>query len=123
MKFVLFVFLTALLVMLLNPFLAFWAVMLGIAILAAISNIKGTGAFFAGGLGMGLMWLGQTIYISTVSGSSLPDKIGGLMGVGNEFILFAFTGVLGFFLGAFSALCGSSFRKLLRRKPDNIYRQ
>ena len=123
MKFILFVVLTALLVMLLNPFLAFWAVMLGIAILAAISNIKGTGAFFAGGLGMGLMWLGQTIYISTVSGSSLPDKMGELMGVGNEFVLFAFTGVLGFFLGAFSALCGSLFRKLLRRKPDNIYRQ
>ncbi|WP_339878983.1 hypothetical protein [uncultured Algoriphagus sp.] len=121
MKFIFFTFLTALIVLVFNPFLPYWSVMLLIFIFAAIIGNKGAGAFFAGGLGMGLVWLGQSIYISTVSGSSLPNKMGELMGFGNEIALFAITGVLGFLLGAFSALSGSFFRKLFKRKPDNIY--
>ncbi|MEB2777495.1 hypothetical protein SYJ56_19425 [Algoriphagus sp. D3-2-R+10] len=121
MKFILFTFLTALLVIVFNPFLPYWAIMLLIAIFAAFFGKKGAGAFFAGGLGMGLAWLGQSVYLSTVSGSSLPDKMGELMGLGSDMALFAFTGVLGFLLGAFSAWTGSLLRKLFKRKPDNIY--
>ena len=121
MKFILFTFLTAILVIVFNPFLPYWSVMLLIAIFAAFIGNKGAGAFFAGGLGMGLAWLGQSIYISTFSGSSLPDKMGELMGFGSEMPLLAFTGLLGFLLGAFSALTGSLLRKLFKKKPDNIY--
>tara|TARA_R110002072_G_scaffold30097_2_gene94329 strand:+ start:52413 stop:52709 length:297 start_codon:yes stop_codon:yes gene_type:complete len=96
--------------------------MLLIAIFAALVGNRGAGAFFAGGLGMGLAWLGQSLYISTVSGSHLPQKMGELMGFGSDIALFAVTAVLGFFLGAFSALTGSVFRRLLKRKPDNIYK-
>ncbi|SFB30980.1 hypothetical protein [Algoriphagus aquimarinus] len=122
MKFILFTFLTALLVVVFNPFLHYWSVMLLIAIFAALVGNRGAGAFFAGGLGMGLAWLGQSLYISTVSGSPLPQKMGELMGFGSDIALFAVTAVLGFFLGAFSALTGSVFRRLLKRKPDNIYK-
>ena len=121
MKFILFTVLTALLVLVFNPFLHYWSVMILIGIFAAFIGNKGAGAFFAGGLGMGLAWLGQSIYISTFSGSSLPDKMGELMGFGSEMPLLAITGVLGFLLGAFSALTGSLFRNLFKRKPDNIY--
>ncbi|WP_425639540.1 hypothetical protein ACPUEN_07860 [Algoriphagus yeomjeoni] len=121
MKFLLFAFLTAVLVILFNPFLPYWSVMILIAIFAALSGNKGAEAFFAGGFGMGLAWLSQSIYISTFSGSSLPDKMGELMGFGSEMPLLAITGVLGFLLGAFSAWTGSLFRKLFKRKPDNIY--
>lgn len=121
MKFILLTFLTALLVIVCNPFMPYWSVMIGIGILAALTGNNGAGAFFAGGLGMGLAWLGQSIYISTVSGSHLPEKMGELMGLGSDITLFAFTGVLGFLLGAFSALTGSFLRKSLRRTPDNIY--
>ncbi|WP_057935962.1 hypothetical protein [Algoriphagus resistens] len=121
MKFILLTVLTALLVLIVNPFLPYWAVMILLAILAAAVGNKAGGAFFAGGLGMGLAWMGQSVYISSVTGSQLPEKMSELMGLGDEITLFAITGVLGFFLGAFSALAGSLFRKLLKRKPDNIY--
>ncbi|MEB2779641.1 hypothetical protein [Algoriphagus persicinus] len=122
MKFIFFTILTALIVAVFNPFLPYWGVMILIALLAAILRQRGAGAFFAGGVGMSLAWLGQSIYISTVSGSSLTYQMGELMGFENEIVLFAITGIVGFLLGAFSALCGSLFRKLLKRKPDNIYR-
>ncbi len=121
MKFILFTFLTALLVIVFNPFLPFWGVMILIAILAATVGNKGAGAFFAGGIGMGLAWLGQSIYISMVSGSQLPEKMGELMGIGSDMALFFATGILGFLLGAFSALTGSLIHKLLKRQPKNIY--
>lgn len=121
MKFILLTFFTALVVVIINPILPYWTVMILLAVLAAVVGSKSAGAFFAGGLGMGLAWLGQSVYINTVTGSQLPEKMSELMGVGNEIILFAITGILGFFLGAFSALAGSLFRKLLKRKPDNIY--
>lgn len=121
MKFILFTFLTALLVIVFNPFLPYWSVMILIAFFAALFGNRGAGAFFAGGLGMGLAWLGQSIYISTFSGSSLPSNMGELMGFGSEMPLFAITGVLGFLLGAFSAWTGSLLRKLFKKKPDNIY--
>jgi hypothetical protein len=121
MKFILVTILTAVLVIVFNPFLPFWAVMILIAGFAALVGNTGTGAFFAGGLGMGLAWLGQSIYITTVSGSQLAENMSQLMGVGSDMALFAATGVLGFLLGAFSALSGSLFRKSLKRQPTNIY--
>ncbi|SFT39636.1 hypothetical protein SAMN04489724_0575 [Algoriphagus locisalis] len=121
MKFILFTFLTALLVIVFNPFLPYWGVMLIVAVFAALIGNKGAGAFFAGGLGMGLAWLGQSIYISSFSGSSLPDNMGELMGFGSGLPLLALTGILGFLLGAFSAWTGSLLRQLFKRKPDNIY--
>lgn len=121
MKFILFTFLTALLVLIFNPFLPYWSVMIMVAIFAGLIGNKGTGAFFAGGLGMGLAWIGQSMYISTFSGSSLPNNMGELMGFGSATSLFAITGLLGFLLGAFSAWTGSLFRRLFKKKPDNIY--
>ncbi len=121
MKFILFTFLTALVVIAANPFLPYWSVMILIAILAALIRINGVGAFFAGGIGMGLVWAGQSIYLTTISGSELPSKMGELMGLGSDVTLFAITGFLGFLLGAFSALSGSFLSKLFKRKPDNIY--
>lgn len=121
MKFILVTFLVALVVIVFNPYLPYWAVMILIAVLAAFVDIKGAGAFFGGGIGMGLAWIGQSIYVSTFSGSHLPEKMGELMGLGSEMALFVLTAILAFLLGAFSALCGSLFRKLFKRKPDNIY--
>lgn len=75
-----------------------------------------------GGLGMGLTWSGQCIYLDIVSNSSLPDKMGELMGLGSGMMLVALTGGIGFLLGAFSGWTGTLFRRTLLKNPENIYR-
>jgi hypothetical protein len=93
-----------------------------IAITSAILGGKGFASFLSGGIGMGLAWLGQTIYLSYQTGSPLPDQMAEIVGLGSGVALSAITGVIGFLLGGFSAFTGSLFRKLFEKKPDNIYR-
>jgi len=122
MRFIFLVFLTALLVVFLNPILPFWIVMFLIAALAAFFGMKGVESFLGTGLGMGLAWLGQSLFISIETGSPLPNRMGELMGLGTGMTLVAISAILGFLLGGFSGLTGSLFRKLFRRQPDNLYK-
>ena len=122
MKFILLVLLTALWVLFLNPFIPYWGVMIGIALLSSVMAIKPFSGFLGGGLGMGLAWLGQSVYIGIVTGSSLPDKMAGIMEFGSGMTLVAITATLGLLLGGFSGWSGALFRKLIQQKETNIYR-
>jgi hypothetical protein len=121
MKFLLFTLLSALLVVFLNIVAPYWAVMIALTVLAGIIRPSGWGGFFGGGLGMGLVWLGQTVYISAVTSSTLPDKMGALMGLGSGLNLMLLTAVLGFILGGFSGLLGVMFRNLVQKKRRDVY--
>jgi len=83
MKFLLFTLLSALVVVFLNIVAPYWMVMIAVTALAALIRPTVWGGFLGGGLGMGLVWLGQTLYISAVTSSTLPDKMGALMGLGS----------------------------------------
>ncbi len=122
MKFLLYALLTVLLVVFLNPLLPFWAVMILIAILSTFMNERGAVSFIAGALGMGLAWLGQSLYLLVMTPGDLPNRMGELMGIGTGMSLVVITGIVGFLLGGFSAWTGSLFRRILRREPDNLYR-
>lgn len=122
MKFILFTLVTALLVLFGNPFLPYWGVMILIGGVAALIFPKPIGAFLGGGLGMGLAWLGQSLYIGITTASTLPDKMAQVMGMGSGMALVGLTGVIGFLLGAFSGWTGSLFRKILIVQPKDIYR-
>ena len=122
MRFILFTVLVSLLVVFVNPYLPYWLVMIGISILGFFIFPNGLGGFFGGGLGMGLSWLGQTIYIGMITSSSLPDKLGELMGIGNNFLLGMLTGLLGFLLGSFSGLSGVLFREAVDMVSKKMYR-
>ncbi|WP_296702972.1 hypothetical protein [Algoriphagus sp.] len=122
MKFLSLTILSALIVVFLNPFFPFWVVMVLIGILSAVLGAKAFVSFLAGGIGMGLSWLGQTVFLSYQTGSSLPDQMAEIMGLGSGVALSAITGVIGLMLGGFSACSGSLFRKLFKNKPDNIYK-
>ncbi|MDI1323078.1 MAG: hypothetical protein PSV36_10040 [Algoriphagus sp.] len=122
MRFIFLVIMTVILVVFLNPVLPFWVIMILIGALAGLIGLKGAESFLAGGLGMGLAWLGQSLYISVSTGSPLPNRMGELMGLGSGMTLAGITAVLGFLLGGFSAMTGSLLRNLLMRKPDNLYR-
>lgn len=121
MKFLLFTLLSALLVVFLNIVTPYWVVMIALAVLAVLIRPSVWGGFFGGGLGMGLAWLGQTFYISAVTSSTLPDKMGALMGLGSGLSLMVLTAVLGFILGGFSGLLGVMFRNLVQKKRRDVY--
>ncbi len=122
MRFIFLTLMTAILVVFLNPVAPFWVVMIGIGVLSALIYPNGIGGFMGGGLGMGLTWLGQSIYLGITTASPLPDRMGELMGVGSGMTLVAITGVIGFLLGGFSGLTGVYFRNMLQKTPKNVYR-
>ena len=122
MRFIFLTVMIAILVVFLNPVAPFWAVMIGIGLLSALIYPNGIGGFMGGGLGMGLTWLGQSIYLGITTASSLPDRMGELMGLGSGMTLVAVTGILGFILGGFSGWTGVLFRNMLQKKPKNVYR-
>lgn len=95
--------------------------MIALTVLAILIRPSAWGGFFGGGLGMGLAWLGQTVYISAMTSSSLPDKMGALMGLGSGLSLMILTSVLGFILGGFSGLLGVMFRNLVQKKRRDVY--
>lgn len=121
MKFLLFTLLSALLVVFLNIVSPYWVVMIALTVLAILIRPSAWGGFFGGGLGMGLAWLAQTVYISAMTSSSLPDKMGALMGLGSGLSLMILTSVLGFILGGFSGLLGVMFRNLVQKKRRDVY--
>ena len=121
MKFLLFTLLSALVVVFLNIVAPYWMVMIAVTALAALIRPTVWGGFLGGGLGMGLVWLGQTLYISAVTSSTLPDKMGALMGLGSGLSLMLLTAVLGFILGGCSGLLGVKFRNLIQKKPSDVY--
>jgi hypothetical protein len=121
MKFLLFTLLSALVVVFLNIVAPYWMVIIAVTALAALIRPTVWGGFLGGGLGMGLVWLGQTLYISAVTSSTLPDKMGALMGLGSGLSLMLLTAVLGFILGGCSGLLGVMFRNLIQKKPTDVY--
>ncbi len=121
MKFLLFTLLCALLVVFLNLIAPFWVVMIAIASVATLVRPSGWAGFLGGGLGMGLAWLGQALLITLSTTSTLPDKMGILMGLGSGLAVFGLTTALGFILGGFSGLTGVLFRNLIQKKPSDVY--
>jgi len=121
MKFLLFTLLSALLVVFLNIVSPYWVVMIALTVLAGLIRPSVWGGFFGGGLGMGLVWLGQTVYISAVTSSTLPYKMGALMGLGSGLSLMVLTAVLGFILGGCSGLLGGMFRNLVQKNSTDVY--
>ncbi len=121
MRFILLTVLVSLFVVFFNPYLPFWLVMLGVGLLSLAVNPSVVGGFFGGGLGMGLSWLGQSIYVGMLTSSSLPEKLGELMGLGSNLSIELVTGLLGFVLGSFSGLSGVLLRKITKDR-GNIYK-
>jgi hypothetical protein len=120
MRFILLTILSVLLVVFLGPLVSFWILMIGVGGLSSLIYPSSFGGFMGGGLGMGLSWVGLSIYLGLTTASTLPDRMGELMGM-SGMALVAFTGILGFILGAFSGLSGVLFRKLIQHVPQNVY--
>ncbi len=121
MKFTALFLLTIILVLALGPFFSYPYLMGGILLLAYLMGTGGGLSFLAGGLGMGLVWLGKALYISIQSSTTLPDKMASLMGMEESNLLWIATGLLGFCLGGFSALTGSLLRNLFQKNAPPAF--
>lgn len=122
MKFFGILVVTILVVVFVNPFLPYWAVMVILFVIAALLKPGNSAAFWGGGFGMALSWIGLSLYLTINSGSDLPDRMAQIIGAPSGTVLMAVTGVIGFLLGGFSSLSGNLFRNLIKRRPTNIYR-
>lgn len=122
MRFILLTILVVLLVVFLGPVAPYWILMIGVGLLSALILPTGFGGFMGGGLGMGLTWVGISIYFGLTTASPLPDQMGELLGGISGMSLVGIVGALGFLLGGFSGLSGVLFRKMVKPSPKNIYR-
>jgi hypothetical protein len=121
MKFILLFVASALLALLIGPFLPFWGIMLGVAGIAALIGGHKIVAFAACGLGVGLVWFAVPMWIALKTESDLPGNIGLIMGLENPIFVVLITALLGFLIGAFSALTGNSFRKIFENTGSPYY--
>ncbi|MEX0883065.1 MAG: hypothetical protein WDZ72_06275 [Cyclobacteriaceae bacterium] len=117
MRFFIQVVLSALISLILGPYLVYWVLMLIIAGMAAL--IKGPAflSFVAGAIGVGSVWVLVPLFIWSGSDSDLPEKIAAIMGMGNSALLVGISGLIGFFIGGSSALAGNLFGKLFENNP------
>jgi len=120
MKFFFLCILSALVALLLGPFVPFWGVMFIIGICAALVGGKQLITFLGAGVGVALVWFAVPLWVTIRTGSELPVKIGAIMGFDNPVLLILITSLIGFLIGGFSAWTGVSFRRIFRG-PDMPY--
>ncbi|KPQ18254.1 MAG: hypothetical protein HLUCCX10_05790 [Algoriphagus marincola HL-49] len=122
MKFIAFLILSLVLVLLVNGATSYIGAMAAVIVLGTLIHPGSFAAFFGGGFGMALAWTSLALYLKFSTGSDLPEKMGELFGVNSALAILLITAVIGFVLGAFSGLSGHLFWKMIRKKPNNIYR-
>lgn len=108
MKFTLQLIFTILICALLQYFFSWWTLAIGAFLVAFLFDSKGFPSFLAGFIGVGLLWLSVSFYISWSTNEILTTKLNQLLPV-NSLIL---TAVIGAVVGGFSSLTGGLFRKL-----------
>lgn len=116
MKFFLATLLTGLLGFCAGLFFPWWVlaiVAFGVALLVPQTNGR---SFFAGFLGIFLMWVVVAAWIDWKNGSLLSQKIAQLLPLGGSSILLVLvTAFIGGLVGGFAALSGGSLRRLVNR--------
>lgn len=111
MKFLTATILTAILSFISGLFLPWWGIAIVALLIAAIIHQKPGKAFFAGLLGVFLLWAGLAWWIDMKNNSVLSHKIAGILPLGeNSILLIIVTGLVGGLVGGFAALAGSYLR-------------
>lgn len=122
--FILKIFLLALLSGVAQYFYPWWAMSLVAFAFGIIFGKSTFRVFFAGFLGVGLLWFCYALYLSIVNEGILANRIGMLFGLeglidvswlSSGFLLVLLTAFLGGTVAALSCLSGSLFRKIFVR--------
>jgi hypothetical protein len=106
MKFLAQLFVTAIVCFVLQYFLPWWTMALGAFAMGYLFNNSGLISFFAGLLGVALLWFAMASSIDRMTDSILTEKITNLIGL-NVLLL---TTLVGGLVGGFAALTGAMLK-------------
>jgi hypothetical protein len=90
--------------------LPWWTLVLPCLAVSFLMGRSGTGSFFAGFFGVGLLWLGLSLYIDWATASPLSQKIAVLFPGKSVLLLRAITVLVGGLVGGFASLSGYSVK-------------
>ena len=98
---------------LLQYFFPWWSMAIGAFAIGFMFASSGWKSFFAGLLGVGLLWFAMALYLDQASQSILSEKVGRLFPTKNVPLLMLITALIGGLVGGFASLTGSvlTYRK------------
>jgi hypothetical protein len=116
MKFVAQTIVVALVGGLLQYFFPWWTMAIGAFAVGFLFANSGWRSFFAGLLGVGLLWFAMSFYIDSQTQSILTEKVAKLFPTKTVPLLFLLTSFIGGLVGGFASLTGSvlSYRRKSR---------
>ena len=103
MRFLIQLSVTMVVCFILQYFLPWWTMAIGAGVAGSLFGNKSYVSFFAGLLGVTVLWLGMSFYIDSATHSILTEKVNKLLPL-NVFLL---TGLIGGLVGGLAALTGS----------------
>ena len=119
MKFILKIIFTSATAYLMQLYMPWWSVVLASFMISLILSSKGISSFFAGFLGIGLLWFFLAWRIDSDTGSILTEKVATLFSLPNSIFLVLVTALVGALAGGFGALAGSHLRSIFTK--DRAY--
>lgn len=99
--------------------LPWWGVMVGSVLATLLIYNKALSSFFAGFLGLGLLWFYLAYTIDTANQSLLSGKVAALFGLESGFQMVLVTALLGAIIGGISALSGNYFISIFKKTKIN----
>jgi hypothetical protein len=101
---------------LLQSFLPWWTMAIGAFATGLYFRQNGFKSFFAGLIGVGLLWFGMAYYIDTTTDSILSSKVAAIFPTKTVGLLMLVTAVIGGLVGGFASMTGGiiAYRKKSR---------
>jgi len=112
MKFMIKMGFTGIVAFLLQWYLPWWSVAIAGFLISLILSSSGTSSFFAGFLGVAMIWFIQAFYIDFTTESILTEKVAEILFMPHPFLLVLVSAIIGGLVGGLSALTGSHLRRL-----------
>ncbi len=109
MKFIIQVVSIAVLAFILELFLPWWSIAISAFLLGYLFKSKAN--FFAGFLGIGVLWLGKALIIDMNAAMPLAENVAIILKLNSKAVLMLVMVVIGGLVGGFAALTGSLLRK------------